>query len=105
DIVSFTSTTYIIQVQPRRTNKAILILINIIRYDIEVIVEAIKKEYGDNSVVTYYGDTSTDDRQKAITKIQDPNSPVRFIVGTPQTSSLRNTKRRSLFARLQEGLW
>jgi SNF2 family DNA or RNA helicase len=55
------------------------------RYDIEVIVNAIKKEYGDNSVVTYYGDTSTDDRQKAITKIQDPNSPVRFIVGTPQT--------------------
>ena len=55
------------------------------RYDIEVIVEAIKKEYGDNSVVTYYGDTSTDDRQKAIKLIQDPNSPVRFIVGTPQT--------------------
>jgi SNF2 family DNA or RNA helicase len=55
------------------------------RYDIEVIVEAIKKEYGDKSVVTYYGDTSTDDRQKAIKLIQDPNSPVRFIVGTPQT--------------------
>jgi SNF2 family DNA or RNA helicase len=55
------------------------------RYDIEIIVEAIKKRYGDNTVVTYYGDTSTDDRQKAIKKIQDPNSPVRFIVGTPQT--------------------
>jgi SNF2 family DNA or RNA helicase len=55
------------------------------RYDIEVIVEAIKKEYGDKSVVTYYGDTSTDDRQKAIKLIQDPNSSVRFIVGTPQT--------------------
>jgi SNF2 family DNA or RNA helicase len=55
------------------------------RYDIEVIVEAIKKEYGDKSVVTYFGDTSTDDRQKAIKSIQDPNSPVRFIVGTPQT--------------------
>jgi SNF2 family DNA or RNA helicase len=55
------------------------------RYDIEVIVEAIKKQYGDNSVVTYYGDTSTDDRQKAIKLIQDPNSSVRFIVGTPQT--------------------
>ena len=55
------------------------------RYDIEVIVEAIKKEYGDNSVVTYYGDTSTDDRQKAIKLIQDKDSPVRFIVGTPQT--------------------
>jgi SNF2 family DNA or RNA helicase len=55
------------------------------RYDIEVIVEAIKKEYGDNSVVTYYGDTTTDDRQKAIKLIQDKNSTVRFIVGTPQT--------------------
>jgi SNF2 family DNA or RNA helicase len=55
------------------------------RYDIEVIVEAVKKEYGDKSVVTYYGDTSTDDRQKAIKLIQDPESSVRFIVGTPQT--------------------
>jgi len=55
------------------------------RYDIEVIVEAIKKEYGDNSVVTYYGDTTTDDRQKAIKLIQDKDSLVRFIVGTPQT--------------------
>ena len=55
------------------------------RYDIEAIVEAIIKEYGDKSVVTYYGDTSTEDRQKAIKLIQDPNSPVRFIVGTPQT--------------------
>ena len=55
------------------------------RHDIEVIVNHIKKEYGDNSVMTYYGDTSTEDRQKAIIKIQDPNSPVRFLVGTPQT--------------------
>jgi len=55
------------------------------RQDIETIVEALKKEYGDNSVVTYFGDTSTDDRQKAIRSIQDKNSPVRFIVGTPQT--------------------
>ena len=55
------------------------------RYDIEKIVESISKKYGENSVVTYYGDTSTDDRQKAIKLIQDPNSSVRFIVGTPQT--------------------
>ena len=55
------------------------------RYDIEAIVEAISKEYGENSVVTYYGDTSTDDRQKAIKKIQDKSSSVRFVVGTPQT--------------------
>jgi len=55
------------------------------RYDIEVIVEAIKKRYGDNTVVTYYGDTTTEDRQKAIKLIQNPDSSVRFIVGTPQT--------------------
>jgi SNF2 family DNA or RNA helicase len=55
------------------------------RYDIQAIVKAISKEYGENSVVTYYGDTTTDDRQKAIKLIQDPDSPVRFIVGTPQT--------------------
>jgi len=55
------------------------------RHDIEKIVESISKKYGENTVVTYFGDTSTDDRQKAIKKIQDPNSPVRFIVGTPQT--------------------
>ena len=55
------------------------------RHDIEKIVEAISKKYGEKTIVTYYGDTSTDDRQKAIDKIQDKNSPVRFIIGTTQT--------------------
>ena len=55
------------------------------RYDIEVIVKALTKKFGDGTVVTYYGDTSTDDRQKAIKLIQNPESKVRFIVGTPQT--------------------
>ena len=45
----------------------------------------VKEEYGNNSFVTYFGDTSVEDRQKAIKKIQDPKSPVRFIIGTPQT--------------------
>ena len=35
--------------------------------------------------MTYYGDTSVEDRQRAIKSIQDPESSVRFIVGTPQT--------------------
>jgi SNF2 family DNA or RNA helicase len=55
------------------------------RHDIEIILEEVKKKYGENSIVTYYGDTSTEDRQKAIEKIQDISSPVRFMVGTPQT--------------------
>ena len=55
------------------------------RNDIETIVKHLKEEYGDNSVVTYYGDTTTEERQEAIKKMQDPNSSVRFLVGTPQT--------------------
>jgi SNF2 family DNA or RNA helicase len=55
------------------------------RHDIESIVKEVKKKHGDNSILTYYGDTSTEDRQKAIEKIQDLSSPVRFLVGTPQT--------------------
>jgi SNF2 family DNA or RNA helicase len=54
-------------------------------YDIERIVAAIKKEYGDNSVVQYYGATNTDERQKSIEQFQDPLSPFRFFVGNPQT--------------------
>ena len=55
------------------------------RHDIDKIRQAISKKYGENTIVTYYGDTSTDERQIAIKKIQDPESPVRFILGTPQT--------------------
>jgi SNF2 family DNA or RNA helicase len=36
-------------------------------------------------LVTYYGDTTTEDRQDAIKQIQNPDSEVRFLVGTPQT--------------------
>ena len=53
------------------------------RHDIEIILEEVKKKYGEDSVVTYYGDTSTEDRQKAIQNIQEGKA--RFLVGTPQT--------------------
>jgi len=55
------------------------------RHDIEIIEEEVKKKYGEESILTYYGDTSTEDRQIAIKKMQDLSSPVRFLVGTPQT--------------------
>ena len=54
------------------------------RHDIATIVREIEKEYP-GSVMTYYGDTTPDDRQKAIREMQDPESKVRFLVGTPQT--------------------
>ena len=55
------------------------------QYDVETIVEHLKKEYGDNSVVTYYGKTPMNERQDNIQKFQDLESPVRFLVGTTQT--------------------
>ena len=54
------------------------------RYDIKSIVDALEKKYP-GSTVTYFGDTTTEDRQKAIQEIQNPESQVRFIIGTPQT--------------------
>ena len=54
------------------------------RHDIKSIVDALEKKYP-GETVTYFGDTTTDDRQKAIKEIQNPDSKVRFIVGTPQT--------------------
>ena len=55
------------------------------RHDINAIVKAVEKHFGKESYVTYYGDTTNEERQNAIKQIQDPNSPVRFIIGTPQT--------------------
>ena len=55
------------------------------QHDVETIVEHVKKEYGDNSVVTYYGLTPMNERQDNIQKFQDTESPVRFLVGTTQT--------------------
>ena len=54
-------------------------------HDIESIVELLTKMYGENSVVSYYGATSTDQRDYAMSSFQNPNSPVRFFVGQPRT--------------------
>ena len=54
-------------------------------HDIESIVELLTKMYGENSVVSYYGATSTDQRDYAMSSFQNPDSPVRFFVGQPRT--------------------
>jgi SNF2 family DNA or RNA helicase len=55
------------------------------KHDIESIVKAITKKYGPDSFVTYYGDTPSEERQNNIKLMQDENSRVRFLIGTPQT--------------------
>ena len=53
--------------------------------DVNRIIREISKKFGENSFVDYYGLTPMGERQKNINKFQDPNSPVRFFVGTTQT--------------------
>lgn len=55
------------------------------RYDIKRIVNEIKKVYGDDSVGSYYGDTSDDNRVLYLKQFQDVKSPLRFMVGNTQT--------------------
>ena len=52
--------------------------------DVQIIKEALIKEYGPGSVVDYYGLTPQDQRQKNKDAFQN-DSKVRFFVGTPQT--------------------
>ena len=54
-------------------------------HDIETIVAEIQKKYGPDSVVQYYGAIEAETRQKNIQSFQDPDSPVRFFIGNPQT--------------------
>ena len=53
------------------------------RYDIKRIYESLTKIHGSRSTVTYYGDTSDEDRREAIEQFQ--NGDARFFIGNPQT--------------------
>ena len=52
--------------------------------DVKNIVNILTEKYGPGSVVSYYGRTPQEERQKNIKKFQ-ANNGVRFLVGTPQT--------------------
>jgi len=52
--------------------------------DVERIIQEIKKQFGEESVVDYYGLTPQNERQQNIEKFQN-NPKCRFFVGTTQT--------------------
>ena len=54
------------------------------QHDVEGIIARIRKEYGFDAVVDYYGLTPPADRQKNIERFQNDNK-CRFFVGTTQT--------------------
>ena len=55
------------------------------KHNIEVIKLELQKIYGMNSLGVYTGDTKASERQEIITAFQDPDSPMRFFLGNPQT--------------------
>tara|TARA_R110000787_G_scaffold1772_1_gene7528 strand:+ start:3594 stop:5030 length:1437 start_codon:yes stop_codon:yes gene_type:complete len=56
------------------------------RYDVKRITEALTTNHGPESVVSYFGDTSDDDRTQAIESFQ--NGKAQFFVGNPQTGGM-----------------
>ena len=54
------------------------------RYDIKNIEAKLAKAYGKDAVVSYFGDTSDDDRQTAVRRFQFEDA--RFFVANPQTA-------------------
>jgi SNF2 family DNA or RNA helicase len=55
------------------------------RHDIEDIKFHLQTAYGMTSVATYYGETTSDERERIVNDFQDPNSELRFFVGNPST--------------------
>lgn len=53
--------------------------------DVRRVCEALRKDHGPESVVHYYGGTSDEDRQTALTRFNNPDDPCRFFVGTART--------------------
>ena len=53
------------------------------RYDVKRITEALTKAHGPGSTVSYFGDTTDEERSSAIEQFQ--NGTARFFVGNPQT--------------------
>lgn len=55
------------------------------RHSIFSIEAALKKKFGETSVVTYFGDTTRDERREAKKEFRDLTSDVRFFLGNPAT--------------------
>jgi SNF2 family DNA or RNA helicase len=54
-------------------------------HDIQAIEKLLIKNFGEDSVATYYGETPQDRRQEIVQKFQDKNDKLRFFVGQPKT--------------------
>ena len=65
------------------TDGKVIIWANYI-YNIKQIIMFLKKKYGEESVVSIYGEVNVEDRKKAVERIQT-DEKTRFLVGNPTT--------------------
>ena len=56
------------------------------RYDIIQITQMLNNKFGEGCAVSYFGDTSDDDRAAAVLNFQNPDHPLKFFVGNPATA-------------------
>jgi SNF2 family DNA or RNA helicase len=61
---------------------------------LEHLYEEIRKNWGDNSVVPYYGGVKDDVRERAVREFQDPDSELRWIVANQQSLGYGRTLTR-----------
>ncbi len=54
-------------------------------HDLEIIGEALSKQYGPESVELFYGGTPGEERQLIVERFQNKDDPLRFFVGQPRT--------------------
>jgi len=54
-------------------------------HDILHIAKALREQFGEDAVATYYGGTAQDDRQDIVNRFQNNADPLRFFVGQPKT--------------------
>lgn len=54
-------------------------------HDLQLIRDELVKEYGEETVEMFYGETPGEERQLIVERFQDPQNPVRFFVGQPRT--------------------
>ena len=56
------------------------------RHDIIGMTDMLNKKFGAGCAVSYFGDTSDDDRAAAVLNFQNPDHPLKYFVGNPATA-------------------
>ena len=56
------------------------------RHDIIGMTDMLNKKFGEGCAVSYFGDTSDDDRAAAVLNFQNPDHPLKYFVGNPATA-------------------